>query len=99
MPLQRCTQNERLRMKAYVNSAGVCIENMGVGVVTLFDGPEICFTGQSEGKSARVYIQMNNYQAIELAIRLVESVNKHAQTSYRHVEQFRKKLNRKGPAK
>ncbi len=86
-------------MKAYVNSSGICIENMGVGVVPLFDGPEICFSGQSQGKPASVYIQMNNYQAIELAIRLVESVNKHAQNSYRHVEKFRKKLNRKGPAK
>lgn len=82
-------------MRASITAEDGRIESASATVSTLYAGPEIILAGVSNGKRGEIRILMHPAEAIELAMRLLASADKHGADTRRSVASAAKRLAKK----
>ena len=82
-------------MRASITADDGRIESASATVSTLYAGPEIILSGVSKGRRGEIRIQMHPAEAIELAMRLLDSADKHGADTRRSVASVVKRLAKK----
>jgi hypothetical protein len=81
-------------MRAYVIAADPTVTGANARVDTIYEGTRITFGGAAGGRAATIEVTMHPEAALNLALSLIQSAERHGKDTQRSVHRLAKRLSR-----